>query len=1402
MSFSFKTWPFPSPKKNTHLLKCSKYGLVAHAMNNNVSIYVEEFGHFTPLLMWSPFQHQITALEWYDASKTMNTTVPVFVLSSLSGRLEVYDCRSRIAIFRSNINLNEHSANDPISAIQYPTPTTISQSAANSRRENDYVTSITWSQFSSSCFFVGTKNGRLLRFEITIGQIVKCRVVWELFFDFQIDYICIEPQFGEVCAIASEKGSIATIQNINKYQEGKPPEASPNVVTLLNKTDSIHEIKFYPTSTQFLILVTTSNSLLYSISDCCTAPLLMLPGIRKLHILHDSGNIALTVRDDSVELWKFLTNQNKRLSEAKLITSPKYANVSEILVSDMMGDNLVFITSQMWLTMIEVKFSSKLFVTRRAKLLDSKPLSFSYANESIAIATANGNVLVSETSNPNFIAQMNIKTHAPQKPPELETVSVEPTNSSNAKPSSPKLLSPDSKKRQQQQPQNETPTSTNSSSIPSFNNSDQGFSASPLVQNPEDNSANAEKVPSFSPSPLLGGTYDVNQGSSTNSRLVNLNLNLNLNLNIKTNLNNDSKGKLSESKSQDIRQLIEGPISETNPKSSRSPTRRSRVRRSIIKSCASSSSLFLDSIGGESSKQDEEILDKSIVIDNQKQKQQQQQHSPPPSPTKSLPGINRNSPTRISGNANRISFNNIAPATVTNRKRRFSSNPSEGLNNASSVLSRVSNEGIKTMPKDSSLVPVIPPSASKIQQSKQQQQYGSPSELVSYSPPKGSSDNNSNISSESIPKFSTFSVPTNQQQQGVSKFGAIPPIPTNQQGSSIPKLSSAHLPSTGEESHANQHPLSPSLTSSIPSLQPMANVSLQKTSSGKTFKPPINPEEAKKSYQQVSTKVIPKSKFGNNCTLMWNYELAKNTKIENIEWIASTRVMAYTLAKPVQDREDEKPLKKGSKDKLTSDSSESLDSSNRLETTQKFSGLSFIYLIDLKHHRLTRLFDKPGINITSVTFSANKQYFFVTINGFMAVLFKNKIKPQQIHSFTFNKSIYVTFIPYYLVIVDVNGECTFTTLPDKEEETKITKRQVRMKKEYGSITCIYGKKYCIYLGTSSGTILSFDVNSSQTNEVLQMKSSVLQFKPGPSGSFLIEDIKGNMLTISPDSETMPLPVNLKAAILTSPTTLLIRRKKTHYIEVYQTIGQYNPSYPKAAVRCPMMMPTNRWIQSLVNEDQIDQNVLINYGMSNIASLLDARKSPNFTYEQISFLRDLIMDTPQLWKKAYRLSLFLRDFEAAHTIIAVNTIPSNTDKDWALNMMKCALFMDDVSLKDSQVESILFSATSLIKNGFINDGVDILLTAGLWVDAVKILYNLDRMQDAAVITRVYRDENSLNVVNEMATKLFQTPNMIPYALTMLCEVGLDNAAIAELESLGQNHSAYILKMVNDNESLNL
>ena len=114
------------------------------------------------------------------------------------------------------------------------------------------------------------------------------------------------------------------------------------------------------------------------------------------------------------------------------------------------------------------------------------------------------------------------------------------------------------------------------------------------------------------------------------------------------------------------------------------------------------------------------------------------------------------------------------------------------------------------------------------------------------------------------------------------------------------------------------------------------------------------------------------------------------------------------------------------------------------------------------------------------------------------------------------------------------------------------------------------------------------------SENYQIKASIVAFKSGPSGSFIVEDSKNIMIEITSDGETSKLPANIKFAILISPTILLIRRKKRHSIEVCQTFGQFTSSYPKSAYHCPLMMPSNRWIQSLIKEDSIDQNILINY----------------------------------------------------------------------------------------------------------------------------------------------------------------------------------------------------------------
>lgn len=232
-----------------------------------------------------------------------------------------------------------------------------------------------------------------------------------------------------------------------------------------------------------------------------------------------------------------------------------------------------------------------------------------------------------------------------------------------------------------------------------------------------------------------------------------------------------------------------------------------------------------------------------------------------------------------------------------------------------------------------------------------------------------------------------------------------------------------------------------------------------------------------------------------------------------------------------------------------------------------------------------------------------------------------------------------------------------------------------------------------------------------------------------------------------------------------------------------------------------MMPVNRWIQSLIKEDQIDQNVLINYGLPNIANLSLARKLPNLTFKRISFLRNLIMNTPELWKMSYRLSIYLNDFKNAHNIMIKNTNKSIANENWAINIMKSVLFNNSKSPSENNVEGVLFAATNLFQYGFIDDAVDILLSTGLWIDAVNLLLKYEKWEYAALITRVYSNEKTLDVVKNVTSQLFKIPNLIPYALEILCEIGLENAAIDELENIEQFYSAYILRMIKDNESLN-
>lgn len=1453
MTFSFTTWPFISPKENHQILKCCKYGLIAYALNNNAVIFAEEFGHYTPLLTWAPFEHNITAMAWYDASMTLNTAVPVLLLASESGRLEVFDVRSRKPISRFKIDKN------PSTTIPVFNPTINGMGTVPSnsgKRENDYIASLVWSPFSSCSFFAGTKNGRLIRFDISLGQIVKCEIIWEICFNFEIHHISIEPQFGQVCAVASRNGSIATITQFDSNQKDKFPIASPDIIKLTKETDKIEEIRFYPTSEDFLIIVTSSSSMLYSIEESCTASLLNIPNIKRLKILHSSGNLALIVKSDVVELWKLSGTDSNRLSEAKMGGHPKFLGHDDIYVADFNSDKLMIVTAGMWLTTIECKFGSKLFVTQRVKLLDVKPQSFHFANGALIFATKDGRILVTESPNSSLAMEMSFPTKkrskSSKKQPignesndEFHKVDENPDNSS-------KILAPNDASQvddstqfeplnipQHQlvqhnyeqssanhQPYNESLTddagttekqaealnSVESNNETQINNEQPIIDTkekSPSIENntkqvlfsvdQHDNSSFASSESDFNKSsPILTKSpLDIFQNSSTESfsspiKTTNITL-------------TDSSDPLL--KPFDSSHHIRGSPNGTkkflhlNDSSSNLLTdenkKKNRTRKSILKSCASFSSLSLD-LPDRELPEYQEILDQSIV------------HESKLSPRSMNSLVEDQKQDEISSKRSIISTINQNLQQIQ-KNRRISSITNDHLKQ-SSVLAQIVKQGITHKSKET---PETMNDLRLIQQDLGDfPSFHAVPSLPNPLTPLSSQETVPNSSSEALisdnsPIKGESSSPIRGKSDSPLK-DENPPLVKDQSNSSLDGQNTSHeldkpepFPTTNSKSLTEKIDMPRSIS------ETNALKSSQNTNSSKPL-PKLNSTQAKTKLilpQQdpaisnrcvVSTKVLPKFNYGTNSTIIWNYQVT-NKPIDEVQWVSMSRAVFYTLAKRVKSPESSKESQKNSQHP-----EESSDTG-----FSGYRGLSFVYFINFHNHSLIRLFDKPNINITALTFSPNKGYFLVTINGIFVYLYRNKLNPQQIKVFQGKGIVFSTFYNSRVCIIDHTGSFIISARLEKNKEStlKMFQKKLKLKKEYGLITCLQGRKTGVILGTSTGYLLTMDLNSSTTsfqlNEYYQMKSPIMEFKAGPSHSVLVKDQRGFMLTITEDGDRYQLPMDISYAILTSSTQLLIHKQKAQYLEVYQTIGTFQPAYPTCAARCPLLMPQSRWMNSLLKQDSIDRDILINYGMVYLATLIDARNTPNFQFEQMTFLRNLIMDVSKLWKVAFRFSIFLREFDVAHNILTLATMnqyADNTDKnfkpdkDWAMSMMKSSLFVENDILNEAQVNSILFASSNLIKHQYVDDGVDMLLIAGLWVDAVHQLIEIGKIKEAAGIVRLYRDEETLDIVSQVAKLMPATPQMMSYTFVMLSESGLISEIVQELENMGQSFEAKILTML--------
>ena len=88
---------FSYPKTHETPVKCAwgSCGLFAFSQNKVITVYYDDIRGLTPIIMFSPFDEEISALEWHNVTYSAGVGLPILVIGTVRGQVAIFDCRAR-----------------------------------------------------------------------------------------------------------------------------------------------------------------------------------------------------------------------------------------------------------------------------------------------------------------------------------------------------------------------------------------------------------------------------------------------------------------------------------------------------------------------------------------------------------------------------------------------------------------------------------------------------------------------------------------------------------------------------------------------------------------------------------------------------------------------------------------------------------------------------------------------------------------------------------------------------------------------------------------------------------------------------------------------------------------------------------------------------------------------------------------------------------------------------------------------------------------------------------------------------------------------------------------------------------------------------------------------------------
>ena len=355
LALSFREWPYPTKKKKPQRCAWGECGFLAYSYGNCVTIYSNEIGRFSPMYMWCPFEHNVSAMGWYDGSCTPSFVQPLLAIASCMGRIAVYDVRNRNILGKLS-------------------------------RKGDKVKVLKWSPFYRSRFYVGLASGTLLccQMDQTVSPSIAVRA--ELQMKFPIDYIECDPQTGTTIAVASKDGRFSIIPSVLKVKSGDEFKTYT-----LEEGQRVNGLRFYPSHPNFLIFYTNNNAVLYAIHENVKLLYMETDGIRFMsQPLGDTSRVIVGY-DSAVALWENNGEKWERISITNFVVLK--GKVQEALMYTALDDKVIVFTASHWLTVIEER-RGRLFVSQRIRMMPAKPMDWDFRKGSIAFSLSDGQVMV------------------------------------------------------------------------------------------------------------------------------------------------------------------------------------------------------------------------------------------------------------------------------------------------------------------------------------------------------------------------------------------------------------------------------------------------------------------------------------------------------------------------------------------------------------------------------------------------------------------------------------------------------------------------------------------------------------------------------------------------------------------------------------------------------------------------------------------------------------------------------------------------------------------------------------------------------------------------------------------------------------------------------------------------